>query len=747
VSSTLSARLFSVLVFILMLPLLSASQQDSASGGMKFDFGISKAKNIQLWPLLTVTNEPGFKRTEILSGLFDHQRHSIENSFVKTHLFPVYWFNNKKGKSLRVLSLYYPSLFHYEYTKRDSLQLTSVLELAPGLSFFSISSSPQGAYIENNLFFLLWYKNDLKRANSHFVLFPLIWKYKSPDKSSFTLFPLFTMGHRSTDRRFLGITPFFWHVSNFGTKRTILFPLFWLTKTGLGENLNRRTVLFPFYFGYKNKYYTNRVLFPFLFSFKNETYKSFTFFPFFSEGHSPDRSKTHFSATALYWHTKDTTGHSNVLFPFWWNGKHDSKNAFKHYNIVFPVYWSSDKKYTNRYSNAARTSIHDTLKSSARVYFPFVWKFTNKRYHSFTLFPFYSIGKSTDEKNSHISIGSLFWNFKHEHGSKSVLFPFWWSGKSQDKNSNGKYRVLFPLWWSFHSTYTDPSYIHNTFTTNSVFFPLIWKLKDEKRSSLTIFPFFSRRRSADGLDQHLFVTPFFGITTNNDLFHNTYNSYLFPFFNYENNAGSTKLNVLLFLYRTEHSPYRKSTSVIWPLCEYAEDSIAGTANRTGFKKRSFHLFPFIWYAKSPDSYMISILPVYSYRRDSSSVTKHILWPLYRSKNVFGISHTSSILWQVFRFERDNNGDGGVRIFYRIFSNIHKDGDTEKSIFPFVYKTTKKDGGFYRSYFLSFYNYRKHKIENTNYYYQEERIFWLLRLRSNFKSLKDKGVVTKRKGLR
>jgi hypothetical protein len=711
---------------------------------MKFDFGISKARNIQLWPLLTITNEPGYKRTEILSGIYDYQKHSKDNPFVKTHLFPLYWFNSSKGKSFRLVSLYYPSLFHYENTRTDSMKTWSVLELAPGISFFSLSSSPQGSYIENNLFFLLWYKNDRKLNRSHFVFFPLIWNYKNPTQRSFTFVPLFAIGHRYSQYSYYAITPFFWHVSDYGLKRNILFPIFWQKKKGIAELQERKTILFPFYFGFKGPKYSNQILFPFLFSHKNENYRSFTFIPLFSYGHSPDKSKSHFALSTFFWHFSDPQGYSNILFPFWWNGRHDFKYRSNHYNVLFPFYWSFNwKSLSSGYSKTGGPIHSDTLTSKARIYFPFVWKFNNHWFNSFTLFPFYSHGESVDGKRGHLSVGTLYWHFKSEFGADDIVFPFWWSGHTKNNTYTKNHKVLFPLWWCYNSTSFASSSTKAGFSKNRVLFPFFWSLKNEKRTTFTLFPLFSRGTSTDNLQRHLIVTPLFGMTQNKSM----HRTFLFPLFNYENNAGAKKTDVLFILYRAEHSPVRKSVAILFPFCEYARDSSISDSTKRQLIKTSFRIAPLVWYAKTKNSYLISILPFYSYRRDSSAVTKHILWPVYRSKEIFGVAKYHSILWQLFTSEKDVNGDGGVRFLYRIYANVHKDGGTEKSIFPLVYNTTNKDGSFYHSYFLSFYNYRKHKIENSNYYYQEQRIFWLLRLRSNYRSLKEKGIVTKRKGLR
>ena len=740
---------------LLLTPCLLFGQQDTASAGMKFDFGFSKAKNLHLWPILTVTTEQNFKRIDILSGVYDYQKHTSNKpqtqtgdpGFVKSHLFPVFWYSNRYGKSVRILSLYYPSLFHYESCIADSTTKYNLLELAPGFSFISLTRSPQGVFSENNLFFLLWYKNDKKRLQSHLVLFPFLWNYRSEHSNYFTLFPLFSFGHHFADRKYFALTPFFWHISGSEYHRNILLPLFYEKLSGQGEYQKHNAVLFPFYFSFKSHDHNNKVLFPMFFSLKNKYYTSLTLFPFFSVGHNANTSASHFAVTPFFWHSEDSTGYHNTLFPLWWNGRHYHYGTYDHYNVLFPFYWSLNSECGHTYYPAEdEYKRHDTIyKSSSRVFFPFYWNLKHRGYNSITIFPIYSKGQSPDGRKSHYSYGGLFWHFKKTDRFQNVFFPFWWSGRTDSKYEHARYQVLFPIWWSFHDSIHDRTSLidPNTFSNNHVFFPFVWSLKNEKRSSFTVFPFYSKGQSVDSLHTYLLISPLCGIITEKS----KHVTYLFPLFNYKTTTETQNLNLLLFLYQYEHGPGRKAIHILGPLCAYEKDS-SKTDSLGGYsKKTAFHIAPVFWYKKTEHTHLISVLPFYSCRRDTASLIKHVLWPLYRSKEIFGVSTYRSLLWQVFTSEKDVNGDRGTRFLFRVYSNIHKDGGTELSVFPFVYKTTKKDGSYYKSYLLSFYNFTKHKIENTNYYYQEERIFWLLRLRSNYKNLKEKGVVTKRKGLK
>jgi hypothetical protein len=101
--------------------------------------------------------------------------------------------------------------------------------------------------------------------------------------------------------------------------------------------------------------------------------------------------------------------------------------------------------------------------------------------------------------------------------------------------------------------------------------------------------------------------------------------------------------------------------------------------------------------------------------------------------------SNSFLWKVATWDRYANGDKETRVMYLLCSNRNVDGNIEKSLFPFYYLTKDKNGNRSLSVFLYFYNSLKRQVPNTKEFYQEERIFWLIRVRSNYKILRQKGI--------
>jgi len=69
-----------------------------------------------------------------------------------------------------------------------------------------------------------------------------------------------------------------------------------------------------------------------------------------------------------------------------------------------------------------------------------------------------------------------------------------------------------------------------------------------------------------------------------------------------------------------------------------------------------------------------------------------------------------------------------------------DGEKTNSLFPFYYSTKNDNGEKTNSYLFYFFNSHKRKIANSNQFYQEKRIFWFIRYLSNYKALKEKGLM-------
>ncbi|MFI5150821.1 MAG: hypothetical protein ACHQRM_13885 [Bacteroidia bacterium] len=743
---------FRLILFCCFLwPCLALAQKDTSDTGMQFDVGIGKARNLRLWPIVNVINEKGLKKINLVFSLFGYKKkHEADTVKVSSYLFPL-WFYKKRNKevlSLRLLSLGYPSLFHYEHDLLDSTRSYHLLEVCPDFGLVSLSTNPNGTYSNNNLLFLLWYGHNRKLDRSYFLFLPFYANYH----------------YKGYDRYW--VTPLFTHKRDSNSSRSTLFPVFWnwqKTKYGFRE---KHTILFPLYFANKTKDHDNKILFPFVFSLKNEDYRSFTLVPVFSAGHSIDGIDAHFSIGTIFWHFKKPGEIHNILFPVWWQGHDYSSHDSSCYNVIFPLWWSFDNHFESPHRH-----------SCSRVLFPVVWMYKNPFYKSFTLFPIYSKGYSPDNSTKHFGITALYWHKVTPHSTFTTFIPFWWTGTSHGSgqgyshasrygqsantyhvffpfwwdgtntfsrtyedgkhdsySSSNTHKVLFPLWWEFHHVHQSVLEKNSSWSTSKVLFPVYWNYKSNEGKSLTVFPFYSKGNYGDRIHPRNWKMILnYGDVTNKQ----GHTKYFFPFYYKSVTPTDTSQNILLLAWRKERTRTSVTTDILWPLYQY-------TSYKDGTE---MHLFPIIWFTNKPDVQVKAVLPFFYIRRDTFTDEHYILWPLYTRTEIHDTSVTTGILWKVLEFQRYKNGDASTRFLHLVYAHVHKKGNTANSLFPFYYYSSEADGSFYHSLLLSFYNYRKQKVENTPYYYQEERIFWLLRLRSNYGKLKEKGITKKRSELR
>jgi hypothetical protein len=204
--------------------------------------------------------------------------------------------------------------------------------------------------------------------------------------------------------------------------------------------------------------------------------------------------------------------------------------------------------------------------------------------------------------------------------------------------------------------------------------------------------------------------------------------YLFPVFHYNRNNNKTKTSVLFFAYRRTKTADSTKTAIVWPICEYLKH---GTTT-------SFRIAPILWYKKTDTSTMISVQPLhYSYK----SATKHtviLAWFLYKHERITNISVSNSFLWKVLTKENYADGSFETRFLYLLYANIQKPDRREKSILPFYHNVEYANGDRTKSLFFGFYNYFKQRIAEIDESYEEDRIFWFIRLRSNYAKLKSEG---------
>lgn len=676
------------------------------------------------------------KKDETVNVLFPlwwyKKQGSGENIKITNNIFPLYYSSSEKDKKFNTL---FPLIWNYRDLDYHSFTFIPLFSYgnSPDQNRKHLVATPLFWHIQNqdkhaDIFFPVFWKfsegtgENLKKSSVIFplfwaqksrdkssqVFFPLVWKIKDKKYSSLTVPPFFSTGHSPDSMQsHLMLTPLFWHFRKNDIYTTTLFPLWWHKKQGTGENESSSDVVFPLYWAFKDRQQDNKVFFPVLWSLKNPRYESFTIFPIISQGHSPDNFRSHWMLTPFFWHFQEFENRLNVAFPIWWSKKVVYGEEARYTDVIFPFYWSYK---TNDVNN--------------KILFPVIWSFKNKNYSSLTFFPLISSGASADSTHKHLMITPLFWHTKNHNKISNVLFPIWWNKTVKIGNDTRVSNCIFPIYWSKR---TNTSNYH-------VLFPVIWQNHSETRNSLTIFPVFSYGQSKTFNQGHLMITPLFWNIWKPSVHVTT----LIPVFYYKSDTmGNSKFSLFYFLYRSETEKNKKTVSFLWPICQYSKDTNCSY----------FRFVPVVWFENKPEKKYLSILPFYYHSKTDSLARTHVLWQLFVAKNYSGVKKTRGILWKFITWEKYENSDHEFRILHLLYANAKIDGGTEKSIFPFYYKSTEKNGNKSMSVFLGFYNSFKRLIPDTNEFYQEERIFWVIRLRSNFKSLKERGLIKDSKQLK
>ncbi|BDX37758.1 hypothetical protein CYCD_11130 [Tenuifilaceae bacterium CYCD] len=544
---------------------------------------------------------------------------------------------------------------------------------------------------------LYWKYKDSQRK--HQGVFPMVWRFKKQDRSSFTIFPIVSAGQRdSSKRKYLTVSPLFWRFKNQHRTFNTLFPIWWSQSDYSSKNTKHFKLLIPTYYSQWDSIRTRRIVFPILWQFKNPQYNSFSLVPLFSFGKSTDRSVSHLTITPLFWNFKNEQGSTTTLLPFFWKSKYGNGSQTSETTILFPIYYD----ISNR-----------DIKE--KVIFPIVWSLNNKKYKSLTVAPLFSFGRSADNTRRHYALTPFYYNIKNQNCSSRILFPVWWNIKRTGKNGYSYTNILFPVYWSFQ----------NQHRTAKVLFPIVWNFTSAKARSFTFIPVYSKGTSTDGLN-HLMVTPLFWQFKN----HKMSRTIMFPTFTaYTDKSGNKKYDILFFLFRNSRMNGDTCISIIWPIVERSKS----------VDYKYFRIAPLVWSKKSSTFSYFTIQPFFYRNKSKEQTTSRVLWELYVHRNRFDIKKSNSVLWKFITWDKYTNGDKEFRIIHLLFANSNVNGKVEKSLFPIYYISKDRDGNKSLSVMLYFYNSVQRKIPNTSEFYQEERIFWLIRIRSNYRTLKNKGI--------
>jgi hypothetical protein len=283
-------------------------------------------------------------------------------------------------------------------------------------------------------------------------------------------------------------------------------------------------------------------LFPLLFFHKSSEAESYNYsLPFFYDHRTPDTS-------------------TQALFPFWLHRATAERKLSRH-NVLFPLFrYSYDEREEDRPVHSSRFGLWTLLEL-----FESRTQEGSADYRAFNFFNW------KEETAGGLPLYSYSWQ-RHEGEwfGKTNLFPFYWS----EREPGWENLVVFPFWWKGDGLrgshlWAVPFFGHRTSpgSYDYFFIPLLsgWgRGPGEARRSAVLFPLYYR-----SADTHSLATG------------------SLPLFDYRRDEESTRLGILLWLYRTErHAESGKRThSVLYPFANFDVEPDGSRGSRW--------LFPYI----------------------------------------------------------------------------------------------------------------------------------------------------------
>ena len=650
----------------------------------------SNKKHIVITPLFWHVQSGKNTWQYLIPFWYAYKKINSDNSVsVKKVAFPVFWYvSDTLHKNITIFPV-----FSSDVNKAFN---TSYLVITP--LYWNVKSS----YMHQQVLFPLYFsKQEFKRTDTiltrfvaplyysyrsnkyqQTIYFPVFWKFSNPEYKSVTVMPLFSYG-KSPDKQFthMAVTPFFWRINQPNQNYKVVFPIWWQSVKVKQFDTVTTQVLLPLYFGVKSNEKTSRTFFPIYFYNKTPDYKTTTIFPLVSVGKSSDSVDKHL-----------------MLTPFIWSFKHNLSN----FTYIFPSFYRKRK-----------VSYYDT--TMVATLFPVVFFHNYPRYKTVTLFPLVSVGKSKIRKQNHLVITPLYWNFRKQSEIIGTFFPLVFYAFDTDTAYKRSRFILLPV-----------VYIRKNRTiSNVVAAPVLWKFNTPAIKSLTFFPLFTYSVNKYNLNKTTAITPLYWDIKLNSKHFNIF----FPIWFLKKEPDKVHLNLIL-LYNYKKTPGLISHTILPPIFNYSY-----TQNY-----KYLRIMPLLWIKNTPVDKYVAIFPLYYQRKTTAFSDYRLAWILAGFKTEYGVKNTFTLLWRLYYTSNYRNSDFETRFLYLIYANVRTNGKTVKSLFPFYYFTKDAAGNRNLSVLLYFYTNMQQKIEGTDKFYKEERIFWFIRLRSNYRSLKNEGYL-------
>lgn len=733
-----------LLILLLCTSVVSLSGQGDSSA-LHFDFGWTRNKNVYLWPVYKRISDSCTRKTEILFPVYKHVNDSC-HGLRSNRLLP-FFVQEARGtnREIRIVSLYYPSLIRIQsdsVTKDRSIRIGEIL---PHLNLLELSRLKKGNLIYRNALFVFWHTRNKTLDYKHTLLLPVWYRIKDGSETHTLLFPLFYTRKEYAARKSWLAPTLFIYKSRTSTELT-LFPVLWWRKY---EQAKALTVFPLFRAGYNDgKTESKRFWNAFFVVGKRSEVSRYTYYPSIRKS-NPDAYVT----DSLHPRQYVTEENKSYFFPFWIHQRthktrNDSLESFGRSSVIFPLYWHSyaiKEKY-----KAINTTGHPGYDTSHHtVLFPLYWNVKNGSYWMKGIFPLYFKGRNDRLDKKFMSVSPLLWMVRVKNSrsdirsvnflpvfyrkrevsyrqdtvatvyTHTVLFPFAWNYSTRFASGDFKRAsVIFPIVWKFSQKFNGKEE-----DRRFAIFPIYWRENSDDRKQVSVFPLFSYRNELQLQEKRFSITPFINVRNGENSRLRT----IFPLYFYARKRYNA---------HAAYSGHRVLFPLVWHYWDERHNELESPKDFKTF-------FPLYWRSISTNKKISVVFPVYYNYQSGKERSDKLLWLLYARQKRDSLDRKIAGYGLYYRC-RYHNGDKVLRIAYKVYSNVRQSHYRELSVFPFYSYARKQNEYESKGYFLNFYNRTSKKIQGTNEYYKEVRIFWFVRVMSNARYLEGKGIKGKRR---
>jgi hypothetical protein len=338
------------------------------------------------------------------------------------------------------------------------------------------------------------------------TVFPLFWKFGTPQRGQTWILPLAFAGHRGA-RSHLVVFPLLWHFGR-ADGHTTVFANIWHHR----DRASSSAGILPFaFFGSDRQRGTSHATILPLFHYSTEAYGRRTFLLTPIGMHANDRDTgTSYTWVLNYYGRRDQQREVDTVVPLYLRWKDLGTGTTV--QAITPLFW-----------------LRSDVTGRSQVLFPAVWRFSSAKSRATATLVLPIFFRHSSPTSETTVVGPAYAH-RDERGWAAGLAPVLFGGGGQD----GRYGVLFPWLWHFSdaasSTTVAAPFYHRRdrrgwaaglapllFAGNRdgerhfVLFPLLWRFASERQGYATtvVGPgYYSRRR--DGYQAGLAPIAFFG---------------------------------------------------------------------------------------------------------------------------------------------------------------------------------------------------------------------------------------------